>query len=299
MQLFENQSIKASKAQIIKHSQYITWSRRNIRPATLRTPTAFGVLACVRSILILLTLFVGGQSIAAPTEALPSCTSKIRANYVKLQERDEFQVMLGTTALLRALTKRVLEVSGLEFELQEVPYARAIAEYSSGKTDVLMLGEAALRGSDPNGLKVPMMNMQVALFTKIPPHRYPLANDSSIGVLRGFPVPDGLLPADAKKYSVTSIDSLMKMLVIGRITHAYLVQANADLYMSRFPEFKNKIQAAAVVGSLRVDTHINSRLAPSCSERLKNAAMLVQRTDMASIFEKVAPELNYESLRIK
>ncbi|MGN6827960.1 hypothetical protein [Paucibacter sp. M5-1] len=207
------------------------------------------------------------------------------------------EVMVGSTALMRELTERILKVSGLEFELGEVPYSRAIADFSAGRAQVLLMGEASLKGVDPNGVRVPMMNMQVALYTRMPAYRYPLDGNSVIGTLRGFQIPGQLTSFGAQQQSANKIESLLKMLALGRITHAILVKANADIYMKNNPEIRKAIEVSAIVGALQVNAHISSRLGQACTERLMYAASKVRLSEMERIFAKTVPELDYKEFK--
>lgn len=252
-------------------------------------------LTCALGAVAFWTVGIGASH--AEPGAKPICNSKIRAVHATLIDRDNTSLMIGPTAFMRALTKRVLEVAEVDAELHETPYARAVFDFGEGRADLVLMSEATMKQVDPRSTKVKMMRLPVVLYTQTPAQRHALGPGSIVGTLRGFPVPAAVTSSGARVYEVSAIDSLFKMLAVGRLSHALVVKANADIYLAGNPDMRRKIEESARTESSYMAAHVSSRLSAGCAERLARAARTVRATEMERMFARYVPELAYEDFK--
>lgn len=268
----------------------------SLEQGTIQIPmrVRFAVLPSVVLSVLIALLPSSGSAEPAPAHR---CESKIRAVYVKLDDPKGHAPVIGTTRFTRAITEKILEAAEVDFELSQVPYARAVLELGDGRADAVVISELAVLEPHHGGVKVPLMRLQMVLYSKLPSHDFPLSSNSVIGNLRGFSVPVQLSVSGARIESTTSIESMLQMLAKGRISHALMVRGQAELLMAESPELKQGLGETLVVGQQHLIAYFSDRLKKGCSEKLRRAAIRVRAAEMEGLFLTHLPHLDYEKFR--
>ncbi|MCP4753869.1 MAG: amino acid ABC transporter substrate-binding protein [Proteobacteria bacterium] len=132
---------------------------------------------------------------------------------------------------------------GYELSFKRVPSKRSLHDSNLGKSDGELIRALNIQKMFPNlvPVKAPLATIQITVYTKdkifVPKGRDSL-KPYKIGIIRGFTTTDKVTRG-LNRHEVKSYDSLFKMLQIGRIDIALLLESEAIRFLKKNPQFED------------------------------------------------------------
>ncbi len=217
-----------------------------------------------------------------------TCTTKIRIDSIDFGEADNDFSNQSVTRFTEALSRQIVETSGLGYSIHSVPYARALRDFKYQRANVLIASETSVRTSGVKAVGIPLFFIEMSSYRMVEQPSEGRAG-GVVGILNGMTLPDRYVKQHRRAYYTDTYDSLFNMLAAHHLDEILVARPRADIYLSNHPDLKARISQPALVERQTVAVHLYPSIGQDCISRLSASVEKTRGESMTAIAARYLP----------